>query len=501
MGTGHTAFVDPRLAVRGVDGLHVVDAFVMPAITRGNPQATVIAIAERAPGAPPLVAETLPPPSTATGAPVNVIVCSTPARSHLSPLLAIAADLVRRGHEVTLVTASLFADSVTATGAAFEPLEGAADFDADARTLDDSRRDALPPGPAQMNYDARTLFIDPIPAQHATLQRLLAAAAPEPVAVVCETGFWGAWPILLGAPGTRPSAVIGVGVVPLTMTSLDTAPFGLGLPPDASAEGRARNAELNDQVRQMFAESQEVLQATLSTLGAGPAPFHFDAVVALPDRFLALAPASAEYPRSDAPSGLRYIGPLAIPDDPSVPDPRWWPEVVNARNTGRRVVSVTQGTVANRDLSALVQPTLDVLADRHDLLVVATTGRDDAAPQRVPGNARVASFIPYARLLPHVDVLVTNGGYGGSMQALRHGVPMVLAGDTEDKMEVTARLAWSGAGITLATGHPTPQDLIRAIDAVLSEDRYRDRAQRIQDGIAAEDPFTRIDEEIAQVSG
>lgn len=48
MGTDEGAVVDARLKVRGIDGLRIVDASVMPALPRGNPNLPIMMIAEKA---------------------------------------------------------------------------------------------------------------------------------------------------------------------------------------------------------------------------------------------------------------------------------------------------------------------------------------------------------------------------------------------------------------------------------------------------------------------
>jgi UDP:flavonoid glycosyltransferase YjiC (YdhE family) len=234
----------------------------------------------------------------------------------------------------------------------------------------------------------------------------------------------------------------------------------------------------------------------LNALGLGPVSVPlFHSVVELADAYMQLSVPRFEFPRQIPPT-VHFVGtPPIIPGQ--APLPPWAHEL----DGSRKVVLVTQGTFANHNLGLLIAPTLAALATEPDVLIVATTGGRpvEAIPVAVPSNARVASFLPFEWLLPRVDVLVTNGGYGSVNQAMSFGIPLVTAGMTEDKADVNARVAWSGVGLNLATNEPTQEALRAAVRTALDRPAYRMRAAQMADEFARIDTRSEIRSIIKQV--
>jgi UDP:flavonoid glycosyltransferase YjiC (YdhE family) len=312
--------------------------------------------------------------------------------------------------------------------------------------------------------------------------------------------FFGVLPMLLGPRSKRPPIVL-CGISILHWRREDGAPHFLGLPPATTQaqlnEYAAISQEHDGVVNQPLARR---LNRSLKDLGVGPLSMTlYDSVVELADAYMQMTVPSFEFPR-DIPPSVHFIGALPIIPN-QAPLPAWAHEL----DGSRKVVLVTQGTLANHNFGLLIAPTLAALANEPDLLVVVTAGGRpiDAIPGPIPGNARLASYLPFEWMLPKVDVLVTNGGYGSVNQAMSFGIPLVTAGLTEDKADVNARVAWSGVGIDLATNEPTPQALRDAIRTVLDKPNYRSRASLMADAFAEIDTrseILRIVSEVSQIS-
>lgn len=407
----------------------------------------------------------------------TILIATTPVAGHVFPALPIAARLVERGHDVQWYTGAGFADAVTATGARHRPITHP--FDWTVTTM----HDAVPQmrgttGLTQVRTAFKHLFVDAAPGGLADLEAIL-AEFPADVVLADPLLRAAAWQHERGGP---PYANLGTTM--LGTYSRDTAPFGPALMPAAGPLGRVRNAVMNAVHRRIiFGPVNRHLDDTRERVGL---PRQRRAIIDTflsPYLYLQDTVESFEYPRSDLAPQVHFIGAITPPAPADFTPPAWWPELGDGP-----VVLVTQGTVRNEN-AELFGPTIEALAD-EPVLVVVTTGGGVELPRPLPANVRVEEFVPYAALMPHLSAYVTNGGYGGIQMALASGVPIVVAGATEDKPESAARVAWSGVGIRLRGLSPSAGDLRLAVRGVLDEPRYRDNARRIAADMAGHDAPT-----------
>ncbi len=411
------------------------------------------------------------------------LIGTTPWAGHINPALPIARKLVKRGHEVWWYTGKGFQSKVEQTGARFVPIGTGVDFSEPNGIPDyllENHRKLK--GLAQFKFNMKHYFADAAVGQVKDCTEILQEFPAD--VILSDLSFFGAgWIYEQGGP---PWAVFGI--TALTISSPETAPFGLGLPPDASVLGRLRNGFLNRVFQKaLFKDVDAYINQIRINIGLPPYQQHFLDACVSPFLYLQGTVPTFEYPRSNLPPQVQFIGPF-LPEPPAdFTPPIWWDDL----NCGKPVIHVTQGTVST-SVDDLIVPTIQALAD-EDVLVVATTGgepMDTIKLASVPANVRIERLIPHYHLLPHVDVMVTNGGYNGVHVALANGVPLVGAGQTEEKPEICTRIEWSGVGINLKTKTPTPMQIKNAVKKILSSPHYRINAERLKAEIARYDAPT-----------
>jgi UDP:flavonoid glycosyltransferase YjiC (YdhE family) len=170
---------------------------------------------------------------------------------------------------------------------------------------------------------------------------------------------------------------------------------------------------------------------------------------------------------------VRHVGPVLEDEKFAVPTTLPWPA-----DDRTPLVMVSFSTGFEQRNVDKIQRALDALAD-VPVHVVATTG-GIVAPNEVaaPHNAIVLNYAAHDPIMRRAALVITHGGHGTAMRALRHGVPMVvIPGLAGDQPYVAAAVQEWGAGVALS-GDATVEAIRAAAQDVLSTPSYRDKAQQ-----------------------
>jgi len=176
--------------------------------------------------------------------------------------------------------------------------------------------------------------------------------------------------------------------------------------------------------------------------------------------YLTMMPAALEDPAAPLPPRTLRVAATAAPAPAPLPD--WWP------GNDDPLVYVTFGSVAAGPhlpyYPALYEAAIAAIAPLPArLLVTIGTDRDPAELGAVPPNVHVERWVAQDDVAPHAAAIVSHGGYGTTIGALRHGVPLVvLPLFSADQWANAAAVARAGAGsrstpsATRAAASPCP---------------------------------------------
>lgn len=295
-------------------------------------------------------------------------------------------------------------------------------------------------------------------------------------------GFTGNMPMLLSSPLSVPHVpTIGIGHFPLVINSVDTAPFGAGLPP----QGREQNIAMNEQAVAMFEPVAKDIDRILETFECKkPMPFRYapDSMVALNDLYCQMSVPALEPSRSDLPSNVRFVGTLIGGNDRRAYDkPEWFDDFILNDNTKRPLIMVTSGTLGGLSASDLIVPTIEACKSLPVRLVVCGVRISPPSDLELPSNVRWAKWIPFEDFFPHTSIVISSGGYGGISQAFASGIPMILAGTSEDKTETNLRASWTGAAINLQTQTASAEQVRKAVETMLDDGSgFKEKAMAVK---------------------
>jgi UDP:flavonoid glycosyltransferase YjiC (YdhE family) len=425
-------------------------------------------------------------------APKKILFACAPFDGHFSPLTGLAVHLLNEGHDVRWYTQDYYAEKLKKLQISHYPFVLAQQINQVDLEVIFPERKKISNVIKKVNFDIKYVFVKQGPLYYQDIASIENEFDFD--LLIADTAFAGVPYVkeLMAKP------VFSIGVLPLTESSRDLAPGGLGLTPSTSFAGRLKQDILHYVARNiLFSASNKISIKTLRDYGIQSKNFVFDEIIRRSTLVLQSGTPGFEYFRSDMSKNIRFIGPL-------LPYSARQQEKYTIKTAFKynRVVLVTQGTV-EKDFNKIIVPTLEAFKNTRTL-VIATTGGSGTVElrKRYPQeNFIIEDFIPFADILPFCDVYITNGGYGGVMLGIQNKVPMVIAGVHEGKNEIAARVGYFKIGVNLKTEKPTAEQILKAVDKVAADVIYKTNVAKLAREFAQYKPESILDGYICKLFG
>ncbi len=357
-------------------------------------------------------------------------------------MLALGAELSRRGHEVTYETWARWRDYVQAEGMHFVA--------APEYPVFPTREQPLSP------YEAVVL---------ATAETRPAIARTQPDVVVHDILTLA--PALAGELEGRAVATVIPHVYPPGEPGFP--PYALGARLPRAAAGRALWRAFQRPLEAGLRRGRAELNDARRRLGLPPLQ-RFHGGLSQQLCLVATFP-ELEYPRA-WPQHVHVVGPLL-----------WEPpyQAVQPPPGEAPLVLVAPSTAQDPD-HRLLRAAVQGLAGQPVRVLATWNRRPLSGLLAVPPNARLVEWVSYAQTMPCCELVICHAGHGTLVRALASGAPVLAVPHAGDMAENAARADWAGVGVRLPWPLLGPRTLCLATHLALQTQSLRATARRMAAG-------------------
>lgn len=385
------------------------------------------------------------------------------------PALGLAAELVRRGHQVRVLSDPIIEPQAQALGCEFSPWREAPHFD--SRADQTAVISAVEGGNPYRAVRGLKAYMGKAMTSGFACD-VVRSVGEFPVDAVLSDPFPG---MLLGAQATMlPTAAL------LANVYFRPTP---GLPLMGAGWSLGRGAVTRTRDRLAPAVLTRLLRCTLPRINRaadlhGQAPLHdlfelFDRC----RRILVMTSPSFDFVGPQLPSNVRYVG-------PQLDDPLWAGDIEWTRRDLKPLALVAMSSIYQAQGGVLRRAAQGL--GRLPISAVLTTG-PAITPDEIdaPSNVQVLPAAPHRQILAEASVVVTHAGHGTVLKALAAGVPMVCMPMGRDQKDNTVRVLRLGAGVRLSP-RSSPDRIAEAVLEVLHNPSYSAAARHFAAVLASE---------------
>lgn len=153
------------------------------------------------------------------------------------------------------------------------------------------------------------------------------------------------------------------------------------------------------------------------------------------------------------------------------------PEIQRFFDAGSAPIAFTPGS-ANVHGAEFFQAAVDACVNLGERGVLLTEFQEQI-PVNLPDTVRWIKYAPLEQLLSQSKAFVHHGGIGSSSQALMAGIPQIVMPLAHDQFDNIARLKKLGVGESLHPKQFNAPNLTRSLRGILSNKNYSEAAKRI----------------------